>query len=110
MEMEENSDNQNHQKDEFSCLVRKMTAKEPEALRKLCEETQNDLTKEEIRQMSGLQKKHSSVFQLDGEALGRIDLIRHDIKTSIHPIRQPPQRFPIGLREEEEKQIDKMLG
>ena len=44
VEVEENSDNQSPQKDEVSCLVRKMTAKEPllDALRKLCEETQCD--------------------------------------------------------------------
>ena len=88
-----------------------MTAMEqlPEALRKPCEETWYDLTKEEKNQLSGLLKKHSSVFQLDAEPLGRTDLIRHNINTSGHPIRQPPQRFPIGLREEGKKQIAGML-
>ena len=46
------------------------------------------------------------MFQLNDEPL---DLIRHDIKTNSHPIRQPPQRFPIGLREEGEKQTAEML-
>ena len=59
VEVDENSVNQNCLKDEGSCLVRKMTANEPlpEALRKLCEETQYDLTKEEKRQLSIILRK-----------------------------------------------------
>ena len=45
---------------------------------------------------------------MDGEPLGKTDLIRCDIKTNCHPIRQPPL-FPIGLREEEEKQTEEIL-
>ena len=59
--------------------------------------------------MSGLLRKHFSIFQLDGEPLGRTYLIRHDIKTNSHLIRQLPQRFPIGLREEGKKQIAELL-
>ena len=49
------------------------------------------------------------MFQLDDEPLGRTDLISYDIKTNSHPIRQPPRRFPLGQREEGEKQIPEML-
>ena len=49
--------------------------------------------------MSSLLREHSSIFQWDGEPLGRTDLIRHDIKTSSHLIGQPSQRLPIGPRE-----------
>ena len=88
-----------------------MTAKKSlqEVLRKLSEVSKYDLTKEEKRQLSGLFRKHSSIFQLDGKPLGRTDLIRHDIKTNSHPIRQPPWSFPIGLRKESEKQIAEKL-
>ena len=105
VEGKNNSDSWNCQKEEVSCLVRKMTAKIPlpEALRKLCEEIQYDLTKEEKRQQSGLLRKHSFVFQLDGEPHRKTDRIRHDIKTNSHIIRQPTQRYPTGLREEGEK-------
>ena len=53
--------------------------------------------------------RHSSVFQLNSEPLGRTNLVRHDIITSSHPIKQPPVRFSIGLGEEGEKQIAEML-
>ena len=64
VEVEEKSYNQNHQKDEVSCLIKEPL---PEALRKLYKETRYDLTKEEKRQHL---RKHSSVFQLDGNHLG----------------------------------------
>ena len=59
--------------------------------------------------MSGLLRKHSSACQLDGESFGRTDVIRYDIKTRSHPIRQPPRRFLMGLGEEGEKLIAKTL-
>ena len=102
IEVEENSHNQYHQKDEVLCSVRKMFAKELllEALRKLCWTTQYDPKKDKKRQLSSVLRKHSAVFQLNGEPLGRTDLKRHDVKISSYPMRQPPQRFPIGLRKE----------
>ena len=36
-------------------------------------------------------------------------MIRHDIKTNSHLIRQPPRKFPIGLERRREKQIAGML-
>ena len=36
-------------------------------------------------------------------------LDQHDIHTTGHPIRQPSGRFPIGLKEEGEWQIQEML-
>ena len=81
----------------------------PEPLRKLCEEAQFDLTKEEGRELSQLLRKHKGAFQLEGEPIGRTDLVKHEITTTGHPLRQPPRRFPIGLREEGEKQVQEML-
>ena len=81
-----------------------MNAKEPlpESLRKLG----TILLKRSRRQLFGLLGKHSSVFQIDGL---RNDVLRYDIKTSSLPTKQPPWRFPIGRREEGEKQIAEML-
>ena len=81
----------------------------PEELQTICDDTQHDLTGEEKRQLSQLLYKHRDVFQLKGEPLGRTSLIKHEIDTQGPPIRQPPRRFPIGLRDEGEKQIQEML-
>ena len=63
--------------------------------------------KEEVQQM--LYRNQQS-FMLEGEKLGRTDLVKHDIKTTTDkPIRQPPRRFPIHQREEGEKQVQEML-
>ena len=82
----------------------------PEELQRIREETQYDLTKEEGRKLSHLLQKHKEVFQLEGEPLGRTHLVEHDIKSMGHPIRQAPRRYPIGLREEGEKQVHEMLA
>ena len=54
-------------------------------------------------------QEDKDAFQLEGQPLGRTQLIQHEIHTSRLPIRQPPWRFPIGLREEGEKQIEEMI-
>ena len=54
-------------------------------------------------------ERHKDAFQLDGQPLGRTQLIQHEIHTLSLPIRQPPRRFPIGLREEGERQIEEMM-
>ena len=78
---------------------------QPEELQRVCEETQNDLSKEKKKQLSRLLHKHKEVLQLEGEPLGRTHLVQHKIHMTGPPIRQPPRRFPIGLREEGEHQI-----
>ena len=92
-------------------LVREVSRQSslPKELQEICEETQYDLSKSEKKQLSRLLKKHQGVFQLEGEPLGRTDLVKHEINTVGPPVRQPPRRFPIGLREEGEKQIKDML-
>ena len=54
-------------------------------------------------------EKHRDVFQLDGQPLGRTQLTQHGIHTSSPLICQPPGRFPNGLREDGEKQIEEMM-
>ena len=91
--------------------VRRITKQKdlPEELKTVCDEAQCELTREEGKQLSKLLMKHQSVFQLKGEPLGRTHLVEHEIHTTGPPVRQPPRRFPIGLREEGEKQIQEML-
>jgi hypothetical protein len=81
----------------------------PEELQNVCQGVQFTLDSEERQSLSKLLRKHRSVFQLKDEPLGRTDLVKHDIHTTGPPIRQGPRRFPIGLREEGERQVKEML-
>lgn len=111
VDVEETSREETSQCRTETSSVRKLTTKEPlpTELQKMCENTQYNLEKDEKKQLSKLLDKHREVFQLEGEPLGRTHLVQHDIQTTGPPIRQPPRRFPIGLREEGEKQIQEML-
>ena len=81
----------------------------PEELQQVCEGVQFDLDQSERLKMEELLRKHQTVFQLQGEPLGRTELVKHEIHTTAPPIRQGPRRFPIGLRQEGERQIQDML-
>ena len=91
--------------------ARKITTKTtlPEELQKMSKDIQFDLDDKEKRQWRQLLEKLRDVFQLDGQPLGRTQLIQHEIHTSSSPICQPPRMFPIGLREEGEKQIEEIM-
>ena len=61
----------------------------------------------EVRRM--LARKRNA-FMLEGDRLGRTDLIEHEIHTTAQiPLRQPARRFPIHQREEGEHQVQEML-
>ena len=111
MEKREEDASEGERKKEESGFARRIITREslPEELQRICEETQYELTREERRQLSGLLAEHQGVFQLQGEPLGRTHLVEHGINTTGPPIRQGPRRFPIGLRDEGEKQIQEML-
>ena len=108
---EETSPEEVEDPEKKTSLVRGVARKEPlpEELQKVCNDTQYDLTPEERKQLSRLLHRHKGVFQLEGEPLGRTNLVQHEIHTTGPPIRQAPRRFPIGLREEGEKQVEEML-
>ena len=91
--------------------VRSMTPQGdlPAELQMMCEGVQCEMTEDEEKQLVRLLKKHRNVFQLEGEPLGRTHLIQHQIHTTGPPLRQPPRRFPIGLRDEGEKQLQEMI-
>ena len=78
-------------------------------LQRVCKNTQYDLSKDEKKQLSKFLHRHKDVFQLEGEPLERTHLVQHDILMTGPPIRQPPRRFPKGLRQEGERQIQEML-
>ena len=73
----------------------------PEELLRMSEDVQFNLNTQEKKQWRQLLERHKNVFQLDGQPLGRTQLIQHEIHTSSPLICQPPRRFPIGLRKRE---------
>jgi transposase InsO family protein len=91
--------------------VRKISADVslPEELETLIEGVQCPLSTKEKRQLQNVLLRNKDVFQLKGEPLGKTDLVQHEIKTEGQPIRQPPRRYPLGLRSEGEKQVRDML-
>ena len=80
--------------------VRRVAQEEalPKELQELCKGTQYELTKKEERQLQDVLNKNKDVFQLEGDLLGRTNLIEHEIVTEGPPVRQPPRSFPMGLR------------
>jgi len=81
----------------------------PSELQTLVENTQYDLSKAERGQLTDLLSRNREAFQLEGGKMGRTDLVKHDIVTEGRPIKQPPRRYPIGLRDEGERQVQEML-
>ena len=55
-------------------------------------------------------KDYASLFAKSSFDLGRTDVVKHTIDVGdSRPIRQPPRRKPLHLRDEEERQVQEML-
>ena len=67
----------------------------------------NDLEKQGLK---NLLCKYQGVFSQNAEDIGSTSLVQHSINTgNAAPIRQPPRRLPLGKRQIEREEIDKML-
>ena len=74
---------------------------------KSCEQLE---TAEQKREVERLFIDYASLFAKSSFDLGRTDVVEHTIDVGdSRPIRQPPRRKPLHLREEEEKQVQEML-
>ena len=64
----------------------------------------------ESKELKQVVKEFSKLFALDSSELGRTTATLHTINTGDHPpIKQPPQRIPISLREKVCKMVQDML-
>ncbi|XP_053376865.1 uncharacterized protein LOC128547752 [Mercenaria mercenaria] len=82
----------------------------PEHLKDLYERSVTDLTEEQAVKLSELLIKYQDVFAKSPEDLGRNNSVLHKINTGqAKPIRQPPRRQPIGIRDTEKEEVYKML-
>ncbi len=83
----------------------------PEHLVQLYEDTATLLEDEEDRkQVKQLLHKYSHVFAASKDDLGRTTWVKHTINTgTAAPIKQPPRRVPVALRDEAKSEVDRML-
>ena len=69
-----------------------------------------DLSETGKRELTRLVEAFSDIFSKHDSDIGRTSLMKHHIETGdAKPIKQRPRRIPLKLREEVEKQKDKML-
>ena len=82
----------------------------PSHLSDLLERSSNHLSESEKQDLVRTLNKYQDVFSRSSEDIGRTDLVQHSINTrDTPPIRQPPRRLPLGKRQTEKEEINKML-
>jgi transposase InsO family protein len=84
--------------------------KVPVHLTDLYDRSSTHLNDDEKTSLAALLTKYQDVFSKAPEDLGQTDRVKHSIDTgTAKPIRQAPRRLPIGKRDTEKQEIDKML-
>ena len=87
-----------------------LTAELPPELGRMVDEIGDSVSQGEKRAIKQMLHRKRSAFMLEGDPLGKTDLVHHEIHTTTQvPIKQPARRFPIHQREEGEKQVKEML-
>ena len=82
----------------------------PEELERLVQGAAVPMTDEERDQLRAVLYKRQQAFQLEGDNMGRTNLVQHDILTEdVNPIRQALRRIPIGQKEEARAEVQKTL-
>lgn len=82
----------------------------PEYLQDLFDRSTVNLDADQSNQLRQLLIKYQTIFSKSSEDIGCTDRVTHKINTGVAtPIRQPPRRQPIGKREVEVNEINKML-
>ncbi|XP_063215566.1 retrovirus-related Pol polyprotein from transposon 412 isoform X1 [Bacillus rossius redtenbacheri] len=79
-------------------------------LEQLLERSQDNLTSEEMEEVTSFLLRNQDVFSLGDTDLGRTSIVYHRINTGdTEPIRQAPRRLPLAKQEEAEKMIASMM-
>ncbi|CAG2190071.1 unnamed protein product [Mytilus edulis] len=79
-------------------------------LQKLLSNCSENLSQEQKRGVENLLNEYKDLFAASDRDLGRTNLVRHTINTGNNaPVKQPPRRTPIHMREEVDRHIDDML-
>ena len=76
----------------------------------LVERSSKHLPKDKTEAVQFLINEYKDLFATIDQDLGRTNIVRHKINTGSNiPVKQPPRRTPIAMREEVGKHIDEML-
>ncbi|CAG2249543.1 Transposon Ty3-G Gag-Pol polyprotein,Transposon Ty3-I Gag-Pol polyprotein [Mytilus edulis] len=79
-------------------------------LQKLVNEASSHLTEKQRHQVTNCLQQYKSLFALSDNDLGCTSIVRHRINTGTnYPVKQPPRRTPVAMRDEIDKHIDNML-
>lgn len=82
----------------------------PDHLIGLFDRSSANLSETEKRGLRKLLIKYAGVFSKNSEDIGKTNVVEHAINTgTAAPIRQPPRRLPLGKREIERTEVQKML-
>jgi hypothetical protein len=82
----------------------------PDQLKDMFERSSTELEPDEKKAFAQLLLKYQNIFSKTPEDLGKTDRVQHRINTGhALPVRQPPRRQPIGKREAEKSELEKML-
>lgn len=79
-------------------------------LERLMERASSSLNEPQAKQVRNLLGNYRMLFAASDKDLGTTNIIRHKINTGNHPpIKQPPRRTPVAMRDEIDKHVDDML-
>jgi hypothetical protein len=82
----------------------------PSHLQDLFERSSTHLSESEKQDLINTLFKYQDVFSKSSDDIGHTNLVQHSINTrNTAPIRQPPRRLPLGKRQTEKEEIEKML-
>ncbi len=81
----------------------------PQHLREMYQRSTANLTPDECHHVHGLLIQFSHLFSSGPDDLGRTDVVKHRIETQgAAPLRQPPRRLPVVMRDEARKAVADM--
>ena len=79
-------------------------------LKALYEKACENLDEQQSDQLKVLIRKYEGLFAESDKELGHTNLVKHRINTgNAQPVKEPPRRAPVHLRQEVDKNIDDML-
>ena len=76
----------------------------------LVERSSKHLPKDKTETVRSLINEYKDLLATSDQDLGRTNIVRHNINTGSNiPVKQPPRRTPIAMREKVDKHIDEIL-
>ena len=83
----------------------------PEYLHDLLERSKNRLNEGQVGEVRNFLLQYSTVFSCGSRDIGRCNILPHRIPTGSNPpVKLPPRKVPLHLREEVNKELDKLLA